>query len=57
MSGSSRGQSKFFNENSFAELVHFIETIPTIVLRAPVECEHCKAKDVIELSGLAEILG
>ncbi|MFV3353502.1 hypothetical protein [Aeromonas veronii] len=48
---------EFFNENSFAELVHFIETIPTIVLRAPVECEHCKAKDVIELSGLAEILG
>lgn len=48
---------EYMNENSLAALVNFIETIPTIVLRAPVECEHCKAKDVIELSGLSEILG
>ncbi|MFM5008357.1 gp26 family baseplate hub assembly chaperone [Aeromonas veronii] len=48
---------EFFNENSFAELVKFIETIPHLYLRQPVECPHCQEQDLVELNGLAEILG
>lgn len=48
---------EFFNENSFAELVKFIETIPSLYLRQPVCCPHCDKDDLVELTGLAEILG
>lgn len=48
---------EYFNENSFAELVKFIETIPALYLRQPVECPHCQEQDLVELNGLAEILG
>ncbi|PKQ78980.1 hypothetical protein CJP16_09510 [Aeromonas sobria] len=48
---------EYLDSGSLGKLFDFIERIPTVVVHAPIACPYCQAKDVLHLSGIAEIMG